>query len=101
MIVAGCPILRWREEWDIGIRRLDEFEQEKDDDDGEDEADTAAAVVAEAWSHAITTEAEHKNQNDQKDKHCFISPFGEDSPYEGVMRVLLRARENWVLSGVA
>jgi hypothetical protein len=57
----------------MGYQRLDEFEQEKDDDDGEDEADASAAVVAEPWSHAITTEAEHKNQDDQKDKHFYFS----------------------------
>ena len=49
-------------------RLLDDFEQEQDEDDGEDEADASAAVVAESWSHAITTKAEHKNQNDQKDE---------------------------------
>jgi hypothetical protein len=49
------------------IRLLDDFEQEQKQDDGEEEADAAAAVVAESWSHAITTKAEHKNQNDQKD----------------------------------
>ena len=45
---------------------LDEFEQEKNENDGEDEADATASVVAESWSHAITTEAEHKDQDDQK-----------------------------------
>ena len=46
---------------------LDNLEQEQDEYDGEDEADASAAVVAESWSHAITTKAEHKNQDDQKD----------------------------------
>jgi hypothetical protein len=64
----------------MGYRCLEDFEQEEDQDDGEDEADASAAVVAEPWSHAITTEAEHKNQDDQKDKHYSGSPCGEDSP---------------------
>jgi len=46
----------------------DDFEQEQDENNGEDEANASAAVVAESWSHAITTKAEHKNQNDQKDE---------------------------------
>ena len=71
-------------------RLLDEFEQEQDEDDGENEADASAAVVAESWSHAITTKAEHKNQDDQKDNHCSLSPYCEDSLYGGVMRVLLQ-----------
>ena len=49
-------------------RLLDDFEQEQDENNGEDEANASAAVVAESWSHAITTKAEHKNQNDQKDE---------------------------------
>jgi hypothetical protein len=56
------------------------FEQEQNEDDGEDEAEASSAVVAEPWSHAITTKAEHKNQDDQKDKHFLSSPYGEDSP---------------------
>jgi hypothetical protein len=71
---------------------LNDFEQEEDQDNGEDEADASAAVVAESWSHAITTKAEHKNQNDQKDKHSLFSPYGEDSPDGGVMRILLQAQ---------
>jgi hypothetical protein len=51
---------------------LDDLEQEQDEDDGEDEADASTAVVAKSGSHAITTKAEHKNQNDQKDKHLFV-----------------------------
>ena len=47
---------------------LDDFEQEQDENDGEDEAEASAAVVPESWSHAITTKAEHKNQNDQEDE---------------------------------
>ena len=47
---------------------LDDFEQEQNEDDGEDEAEASAAVVPESWSHAITTKAEHKNQNDQEDE---------------------------------
>lgn len=57
----------------MGYRKLDDFEQQEDEDDGEDEADASAAVVSEPWSHAITAEAEHKYQNDQKDKHSFFS----------------------------
>ena len=49
-------------------RLLNDFEQEQDEDDGEKEADASAAVVAQPRSHAITTKAEHKNQNDQKDE---------------------------------
>jgi hypothetical protein len=63
-------------------RLLDDFEQEQNENDGENEADASAAVVAEPRSHAITTKAEHKNQNDQKDKHCLFSPYGEDSTDE-------------------
>jgi hypothetical protein len=72
--------------------QLDDFEQEQDEDDGEDEAEASSAVVAESWAHAITTKAEHKNQDDQKDKHCLFSPFGEDSPHGGVMLVLLQTQ---------
>jgi hypothetical protein len=63
----------------MGYRTLDDFEQQEDEDDGEDKANASAAVVSEPRSHAVTTEAEHEDQNDQKDKHLF-SPFGEDSP---------------------
>jgi hypothetical protein len=66
---------------------LEDFEQEEDQNDGEDERDASAAVIAEPWSHAITTEAEHKDQNDQKKDHVVFSPFGEDSPDEGVMQI--------------
>jgi hypothetical protein len=59
---------------------LDDLEQEQDEYDGEDEAEASAAVVAESRAHAITTKAEHKNQDDQKDKHYSGSPCGEDSP---------------------
>jgi hypothetical protein len=52
-----------------GLRQLDEFEKKQDEDDREDEADSAAAIVAEPWSHAIPAKAEHQNQNDQKDRH--------------------------------
>jgi hypothetical protein len=55
------------EEW--AIAKLDDFEKKQNEDDDEDERDSAASVVAESWSHAITTEAEHKDQNEQKDKH--------------------------------
>jgi hypothetical protein len=64
---------------------LDDLHQEQDEDDEEDERDSASSVVAESWSHAITTEAEHKDQDDQDDKHSLFSPFGEDSPDGGVM----------------
>jgi hypothetical protein len=64
----------------IGRWQLDDFEQEKNENDGEDEADASSTVIAEPWSHAITTEAEHKNQDDQKNKHYLFSPYGEDSP---------------------
>ena len=53
-------------------RLLDYFHQKQDENDEEDERDSASAVVTDAWSHAITTEAEHKNQNDQKDKHSLF-----------------------------
>ena len=53
----------------MGSRQLDNFEEKQNEDDEEDERDSAASVIAEPWSHAITTEAEHKNQNEQKDKH--------------------------------
>ena len=36
---------------------LDDFEQKQDENDEEDEADTAAAIVAEAGAHAITSAA--------------------------------------------
>ena len=52
----------------MSARLLDNFEQEQDEYDGEDEADASAAVVAEPRAHAITTKAEHKNQNDQKEE---------------------------------
>jgi hypothetical protein len=48
--------------------QLDDFEQEQDEYDGEDEAEASSAVVTETWAHAITTKAEHKNQNDEKDE---------------------------------
>ena len=51
---------------------LDNLHQKQDEDDEKDERDSASAVVTDAWSHAITTEAEHKNQNDQKDKHSLF-----------------------------
>ena len=57
----------------MGHRYLDDLEQEQNEDDGEDEADASASVVAEPWSHAITTEAEHKNQDEQKDEHVYFS----------------------------
>lgn len=57
----------------MGYRKLDDFEQQQDEDDGEEEADASATVVSEPWSHAITAEAEHKDQNNQKDKHSFFS----------------------------
>jgi hypothetical protein len=57
----------------MGYRKLDDFEQQEDEDDDKDEADSSATVVSEPRSHAITTEAEHKDQNDQKDKHSFFS----------------------------
>jgi hypothetical protein len=71
---------------------LDDFEQQQEEDDGEDEADASSTVVAEPWPHAITTETEHKDQNNQKDKHFLFSPYGEDSPLGGVMRNLLQAQ---------
>ena len=46
---------------------LDNFEQQQDENDGEDEAYASAAIVSEAWPHAITTKDEHKNQDDQKE----------------------------------
>ena len=64
----------------IGRWQLDNFEQKQNDNDEQDEADASSAVVAEPWSHAITTEAEHKDQNNQKDKHSLFSPYGENSP---------------------
>ena len=64
----------------IGRWQLDNFEQKQNEDDEEDEADASSAVVTESWSHAITAEAEHKDQNDQKNKHYLFSPYGEDSP---------------------
>ena len=45
---------------------LDDLEQEQDEYDGEDEAEASAAVVTQSRPHAITTKAEHKNQNNQK-----------------------------------
>jgi hypothetical protein len=68
---------------------LDDFEQKQNENDEKDEAESAAAIVTKPWSHTIPAEAEHKNQNDQKDKHC-LSPYGEISPDEGVMRILLQ-----------
>ena len=70
--------------------QLDDFEQQQDEDDGEDEADASTTVIAESWPHAITTKAEHENQNDQKNKHL-LSPYGEVSPDGGVMLILLQA----------
>jgi hypothetical protein len=63
-------------------RLLDDFEQEQEENDGEDQADASAAVVAETGSHAITTKAEHKNQNDQKDKHYFLLHTAKIRPME-------------------
>jgi hypothetical protein len=67
---------------EFDCRSLEDFEQEENQDDSEDEGDATAAVVAETWSHAVTAEAEHKDQNDQKNYHVIFSPFGEDSPRE-------------------
>jgi len=64
----------------IGRWQLDNLEQEQNENDEQDEADASSAVVTEPWSHTITTEAEHKNQNDQKNKHYLFSPYGESSP---------------------
>jgi len=64
----------------IGRWQLDNLEQEKNENDEQNEADASSAVVAESWPHAIATKAEHKNQNDQKNKHYLFSPRGEDSP---------------------
>ena len=54
------------------IAQLDDFGQEQDKDDEEDEAEASSAVIAKPWSHAITTKAEHKDQNDQKKNHVFF-----------------------------
>jgi hypothetical protein len=56
----------------MGCRTLKDFQQEEDQDDGEDERDATAAVVAEPWSHAVTTEAEDQDQNDQEKNHVFF-----------------------------
>jgi hypothetical protein len=61
-----------------GPGQLDNLEQEQDEDDGEDEAKAAAAVVAESWTHAVATKAEHQNQHDQKDEHFLFLRCGED-----------------------
>jgi hypothetical protein len=73
------------------IPNLDDLHQEQDENDKEDETDASTTVVAETWSHAVTTEAEHKDQDEQQDKHYLFSPCGEDSPDGGVMPVLLSA----------
>jgi hypothetical protein len=76
----------------IGRWQLDNFEQKQNDNDEQDEADASSAVVAEPWSHAITTEAEHKNQNDQKNKHyCFLRT-AKIRQMCGVMRNLLQTQ---------
>ena len=67
----------------MGDWLLDDFEQEQDQDDGEDEADASAAVVAEPWSHAIKM---------IRRISIIYSPCGEDSPYWGVMRILLQTQ---------
>jgi hypothetical protein len=53
--------------------RQESPEQKHDENDEQNKAETAAAVVTESWSHAVSTEAEHKDQNDQKNKHCSFS----------------------------
>jgi hypothetical protein len=80
-----------------GLSQLDNLHQEQDENDEQDKADAAAAVVAEARSHAITAKAEHQNQNEQEDKHLYFSPFGEVSPMEGVMLILLQAQSKNLL----
>jgi hypothetical protein len=70
----------------MGYRTLDDFEQQEDEDDGEDKANASAAVVSEPRSHAVTTEAEHEDQNDQKDKHLFLRS-AKIRRIEGVMRI--------------
>jgi hypothetical protein len=65
------------------IPNLDDLHQEQDENDKEDETDASTTVVAETWSHAVTTEAEHKDQDEQQDKHYLFSPCGEDSPDGG------------------
>jgi hypothetical protein len=61
--------------------QLDNFEKEQNEDDGKDEADAASAVVAETWTHAVTTEAEQQNQNEQNDEHFYLLRSGERSPF--------------------
>ena len=68
------------EEW--AFHQLDDFEQQQDEDDGEDEGNSTAAVVAEPWPHAVTTKAEHKNQNDQKNKHFVFLRAAKFRPME-------------------
>jgi hypothetical protein len=53
----------------IRLLLLDDFEQKQDEDDGEDEGDAAPAVVADPWSHSITAEAKHEDQDNQKEDH--------------------------------
>jgi hypothetical protein len=69
------PILQDFEsrEWALPPNQsLDDFEKKEEQNYGEDEADAASAVVAETWTHAVTTEAEQQNQDDQKDKHFYF-----------------------------
>ena len=54
------------------VAKLDDFEKEEDEDYGEDEAEPPSTVVAETWTHAVTTETEQQNQDNQKDEHLFL-----------------------------
>ena len=67
---------------------LDDFEQKQDENDGEDKAKTSATVVTEAGTHAISTKAEHQNQNDQNDEHFTFSAAAKIRRSFCVMQIL-------------
>jgi hypothetical protein len=46
--------------------RSDYVKQKENEHDDEDKGNAAAAVIADAWSHAITAEAEDQNKDEQK-----------------------------------
>jgi hypothetical protein len=73
----------------MGYRELDDFEKEQNENDDEDERDSAASVVAESRSHAITTEAEHKDQNEQKDKHYLFLRAAKIRQMKSVMQIFI------------
>jgi hypothetical protein len=75
--VAWSPLSGMFGEWAPRLNhRLDDFEKEQDEHDGENETEATSTVVSETWTHAVTTEAEQQNQDDQKDEHFYFLRSG-------------------------